>query len=220
MNIIMEKQLHKRAAVYILGLFILAVGVAFAINSDLGVSPVNSLPYILSRIFAVNMGICVFAFFALLVLCQIIILRNRFKWINLTQIVAAFIFGYFVDLARLIVGDFTLPTYFGQLAMLGISIVLIATGIIFFIDAKLVSLPPEGLVLAITEKKPSWSFHGVKMVVDSAFVIIAIFFAFLFLDSIYGVREGTVLSAVLIGKVIPYIKKVTDPFLNRVLGDI
>jgi len=220
MNTIIEKQLHKRAAVYILGLFTLATGVAFAINSDLGVSPVNSFSYILSRILNVNMGICVFAFFASLVLCQIIVLRNRFKWINLTQIVAAFIFGYFVDLARFILGDFTFPTYFGQLLMLGISIMLIATGIILFIDAKLVSLPPEGLVQAITEIKPPWSFHSVKIVVDSALVAIAILLSLLFLGSIYGVREGTVLSAVLVGKAIPYIRKVTDPLLKRFFGDI
>ena len=220
MNIITEKQLHRRASVYISGLFILAVGVAFAINSDLGVSPVNSFPYILSRILNVNIGICVFAFFAVLVLFQIIILRSQFKWINLAQIAAAFIFGYFVDLARLMLGDFSIPTYFGQLAMLGISIILIATGIIFFIEAKLVSLPPEGFVLAITEKKPVWSFHKVKMVVDSVFVVIAILFSFLFLDSIYGVREGTVLSAVLIGKAIPFIKKATGSLLKRFIGNI
>ena len=35
----------KRIAIYLAGLFFVALGVAFSVNSTLGVSPVNSLPY-------------------------------------------------------------------------------------------------------------------------------------------------------------------------------
>lgn len=40
----------KRIVIYLAGLFFVALGVAFSVNSNLGVSPVNSLPYVVSRI--------------------------------------------------------------------------------------------------------------------------------------------------------------------------
>ena len=39
-----------RVLVYILGLFCLAVGVALSVNANLGISPVNSLPYVVSKL--------------------------------------------------------------------------------------------------------------------------------------------------------------------------
>ena len=41
-------QWATRVVLYIVGLFFMALGVAFAVNSDLGVSPVTSLPYVIS----------------------------------------------------------------------------------------------------------------------------------------------------------------------------
>ena len=52
-----------RIGVYCLGLLLLAFGVAVSVNSDLGVSPVNSLPYVISRIIHVQLGTCVTAVF-------------------------------------------------------------------------------------------------------------------------------------------------------------
>ena len=40
----------KKALIYVTGLLFMAFGVAFSVNSSLGVSPVNSLPYVISRI--------------------------------------------------------------------------------------------------------------------------------------------------------------------------
>ena len=37
----------------------MALGVALSVNSGLGVSPINSLPYVLSQILQVDMGSCV-----------------------------------------------------------------------------------------------------------------------------------------------------------------
>jgi uncharacterized membrane protein YczE len=193
------------------------MGVAFAINSDLGVSPVNSLPFIVSHIVDIDMGICVAVMFVVFILIQIAILRNDFKWINLTQILFAFIFGYFVDLTRLILGSFQIPTYTGQLLMLCISIVLIACGIILFMEARLVNLPPEGLMAAITQKIPKLAFNKVKIAVDLALVVTAILLAFIFFGELSGVREGTVIAAIMVGKVMPYVRKVISPILNKVI---
>ena len=51
----------SKVAVYAVGLLFMAFGVAFSVNSGLGVSPVNSLPYVVSLVLGVDMGSCVIA---------------------------------------------------------------------------------------------------------------------------------------------------------------
>ena len=47
-----------RLGIYCLGLWVLAVGIALSVNCKLGVSPVSSLPYVLSQIVNVSLGTC------------------------------------------------------------------------------------------------------------------------------------------------------------------
>ena len=133
-------RLGTRVVLYVLGLFFLAVGVAFSINSELGVSPVNSLPYVLSQISGAAMSTCVITLFSFYILLQLLILRREFKPVGFFQLFFSVIFGYFVDLAQFLVGDFTIPTYFGRLLMLAISILFVGFGIIFYIEADLMPM--------------------------------------------------------------------------------
>ena len=50
-----------RILFYVLGLFVMAFGVTFAANSNLGMSPVNSIPAVLSAITNIEMGTIVSA---------------------------------------------------------------------------------------------------------------------------------------------------------------
>ena len=66
----------KRIVIYLAGLFFVALGVAFSVNSNLGVSPVNSLPYVVSRILGKDLGTCVTVIFIGYILIQILLLRK------------------------------------------------------------------------------------------------------------------------------------------------
>jgi len=213
--ILKEKLIMQRLAVYVCGLFILSMGVAFSINADLGVSPVSTFPYVLSHLTAFSVGTLTTAMMAIFILLQIAILRKDFKWLNLTQLVFSFIFGYFVDFSRWIVGDFTFPTYFGSLGMLIISIIFITTGVVMFIGAKIVPLPTEGFCLAVEQKMENGKFHIIKMIMDCSLVALGLSFALIFGDELHGIREGTIISAIAIGKTIPYVRKALNPILRR-----
>ena len=176
-----------RVIVYCVGLLLLAFGVAISVNSNLGVSPVNSLPYVISQILNVQMGNCVTVVFCFYILLQVLILRKDFQPVNLLQIVFSTIFGYFVDFAKLLVGDFAIPTYFGKLIMLAMSIVLIALGVLLYMDAQLVPMPMEGLSATIAKKlgKP---FPTMKTVIDCLVVLIGIVLCFVFLGKLDGIH--------------------------------
>ena len=203
------KDIFLRIIIYIIGLFILAMGINISINSNLGVSPQSSLPYVISLITGIEMGILVTIIYSSYILVQIIILRKDFKWINLTQLVFSSVIGYFVEFTKLIVGGFRIPTYFGQLIMLVISIILIAIGVSIYLSANLVNMPPEGLVGALSQKVfTNKSFADVKVMMDSSIVVISVTLSLIFFGKLVGVREGTVISALFIGKVMKPVQKV------------
>ena len=127
-------QLAARLGIYCMGLLILAFGIALSVNSNLGVSPISSLPYVVSQITNVSLGTCTTIVYVLYILLQMVLSRKKFQPALLVQLVFSTIFGYFVDGAKFVLGDFAIPTYFGQLTMLVASVVLIGLSLVLYID--------------------------------------------------------------------------------------
>jgi uncharacterized membrane protein YczE len=215
-----DNQLPLRVSIYIFSLAVLAFGVAMAINSNLGVSPVNSLPYTLSHIWQVPLSTSIIIVYSTYVLLQILILRKDFKPYLLLQLVFSFIFGYFVDLFKLVLGDFRLPTYIGQLFMVGIGALCIGMGVAMYMSVNLLPLPMEGLVGAITEAfKGKVKFHVIKLIMDCSHVVLAATLSMIFLGKLVGIREGTVITALLIGPIVGLIQKHVTPIIDKALFD-
>lgn len=208
-------QFVKRVLLYCTGLMVLAFGIAISINSNLGISPVSSLPYVVSLILDTNMSKGIIIVYTISVLLQILILRKEFKPINLFQLLITVFFGYFTDFARFVIGDFVIPTYFGKIAMILISTVLVASGLCLYINAKLISMPIESLIQAVAYKITKKPFHDTKVIIDSSMVIIAIGLSLTFLGRLEGVREGTIISAILVGKCMKQVRKVIIPFIDK-----
>lgn len=204
-----------RVLFYVLGLFLMAFGVAVAANSNLGISPVNSLPYVVSAVVGRDPGTCVTLVFCSYILMQIILLRREFKWINLLQIVFSTIFGCFVNFTKALVGDFAIPTYAGQLLMLAVSIVLIAVGVVLYIEVEMVPMPMEGLSLAIAGKTGA-AFHNMKIVIDCVVVLAGAALSFLCLHRLVYIREGTIITAIVTGKVMALVKRPISPLVQKV----
>ena len=209
----------KKALIYVTGLLFMAFGVAFSVNSSLGVSPVDSLPYVISRITGLDLGNCVIGIFAFYILVQILLLRKKFRPIDLTQLIFSTIFGRFVDVAKKVVGDFAIPTYPGQLVMLAISIVFVAIGVCLYMDVQLVNMPMEGMTHAVNRVFfPDKPFHDIKVIMDCLTVVIGIVLSFVFLGKLDGIREGTVICALLVGKLMKPMQKVLKPAVEKICG--
>ena len=174
----------------------------------------TSLPYVISLIADTALGTCVIAVYGVYIVLQILILRREFRLINLTQIIFSTIFGYFTDFTKWLLADFALPTYAGQLVMLGISIVTVAFGVFLYMEVDLVAMPMEGLTQAIA-RKVGRPFHNVKIVVDCSTVALGILLSFVFLHGLFGIREGTVITAIVVGKVMGLFKKPLQPVVQK-----
>ena len=207
-------KLAARLGIYCLGLWILAFGIALSVNSNLGVSPVSSLPYVVSLITKISLGTCTTIVYALYILLQMVLSR-KFRPALLLQLVFSTIFGWFVDAAKFLLGDFCLPTYFGQLAMLAASILLIGFSLVLYIDVDLAPMPAEGLVGCIAAKNGK-SFSKMKTLFDCTSVLVAVVLSFLFLGRLTGIREGTVLTALLAGRMMGLIRRFVGPRLRKI----
>lgn len=77
------KHLKVRILMYFIGLFIMTIGIALSVKSNLGVSPVSSIPYTITCVWGIEMGKATILFHIVLVLLQILLLRknlNRFSF--------------------------------------------------------------------------------------------------------------------------------------------
>ncbi|SHI43368.1 Uncharacterized membrane protein YczE [Dethiosulfatibacter aminovorans DSM 17477] len=208
-------KIAKKIFVYCLGLFFLALGVTFSIKSQLGISPVNSIPYIWSLISGIEQGHLIIVVFSSFILLQIVLLRRKFNPINLLQIVFSTIFGYFVTLTNYMFVFMSPPeSYIMRLVFLFISMVLVAIGIILYLRAALIPLPAEGCMLAINEVT-GMEFHRIKSFFDTTMVVVAAALSLLFLGGLIGVREGTIIAAVGIGKIIGVLNKIFKNQIER-----
>lgn len=199
---------------YCAGLFCLAVGVIFSVNAALGISPVSSMPYIISLVSPISLGTCVTAVYGTFVLVQIILLRREFKLISLLQLLCASLFGYFVDLAQLLLGDFAIPTMAGRLSMLFIMLILCGVGLTLYVGADLIPLPTEGLALAVVHVTKA-SFPKVKTLTDTLYVLISVLLSFLFFHELRGLGLATIVPALLGGKAVAIARVPLLPIVNK-----
>jgi len=196
----------RRAALCLLGNFVLAFGVAMAVKADLGITPVNSIAFVLSKVLSLDHGLMTGVIYACYVLIQLAILRRDFRINNLLQAGAALMFGWFVFLCNHILAFPVPQLYPVRLLFLLAGVSIIGLGIMLYLRANLLPQPAEGLILAI-QKKTGWKLHNIKVAFDSSVVVIAAVISFIMIKKIVGIREGTLISMIGIGKCLGFFTK-------------
>ena len=207
-----KDRLGIRLVAYLGGLFIMTAGIAVSVKSNLGVSPVSSIPYTITCVFGMEMGNATILFHVVLVLLQILLLRKNFKWINLCQVVVGIIFGKFTTLCNSLVAllpstDNMLPDNLAvRLVMMLGSTVLIACGIFFYLPANIMPLAGEGAMQAVSTIT-GIAFPKVKIGFDCSMVIISLVTCLIAIHSVGSVGIGTVMAAILVGFVLGLVTK-------------
>ena len=196
----------KRWLFLVAGLFIMAFGVAFSIKGNLGTSPISSLPYVTGQISGLTVGTTTIILHCVLILLQILILRKQYDWIQLLQLPIAFVFGLMTDLAVGALAFLHPASYAQQWMICGIGVLLVAVGVSFEVTANVIVLAGEGFVLAVCKVCPI-KFGTMKVVFDGSLVVISCILSVVFLHGIYGVREGTVAAAILVGSISRQVNK-------------
>ena len=212
------KNMKVRIPMYFVGLFIMTIGIALSVKSNLGVSPVSSIPYTMTCVWGIEMGKATIIFHAALVLIQILILRKRFKPINLLQVVVGIVFGYFTTFCNYLATFLTsTDNIVMRIVLMLVSTVFIAVGIFFYLPANLIPLAGEGVMQAVSEVTHI-EFSKVKIGFDCSMVAVSVVTCLIFIHSLGSVGAGTVIAAFLVGFNLGRVNKAFGAKRDKFLG--
>ena len=188
----------KRYIIFLIGLFINSLGVSLITKAALGTSPISSIPYVLSLIFPFTLGQFTIYFSVLLVVLQLLILRRKFKVEHLLQIPISIAFGYFIDLTMEMLSFVNPQLYIIKIAALLIGCAILGFGVYTELLANVAMLPGESFVRAVVEVWHT-EFGVTKVTFDVSMSLTAVILSFVFCGQLQGVREGTIIAALLVG---------------------
>ena len=196
----------KRYLIFLVGLFVNSLGVSLITKANLGTSPISSIPYVLSLNFPFTLGNFTIFFSIFLIVLQLIILRKNFKLEHILQIPVSIIFGYFIDLTMILFSWVNPEAYIMKIVYLLIGCLILGVGVYMEVLADVVMLPGESFVRAIVL---TWktNFGTTKICFDVSMSVIAAVLSFIFAGRLAGVREGTVIAALLVGFIARLIGK-------------
>ncbi|MBG9982933.1 YitT family protein [Aerococcaceae bacterium DSM 111020] len=194
---------------WLLAIALLSLGISVVAKAGLGATAVTSLAFVTSYAFNISYGVLNMLQNILFIAIQVLLLRKAFPKRQYLQIVMSMLLGVLIDVWGMILPDFTNDTYGWSWLFLVTGCLIIATATYFQLKADKVYNPAEGLVKAISEtiQQP---FSRVKVIMDTTIVMLAAGLSWLVFKQFIGVREGTLFSALIIGKMVRWIKQLGE----------
>lgn len=195
--------LIRRYTMFIIGLFIAAMGVALSTKANLGTSPVASVPYsvsLMSGLFSFGSWLNVWSVIQITV--QIILLRRRCNPLEIViQTILAFAYGYLTNFACYLIEGLQVEGYIWQFICMLAGCIVLGLGIWIQLKGNVAMLPGEAMnraIATVTGKK----YENIKIFFDVAYILVSAILGFCFLGGLKGVREGSIIAAILIGNII------------------
>ena len=210
-------ELLRRYVFFIVGLFVNSMGVALITKGNLGTSPISSIPYTLSIGFTPTLGMFTLYFSLLLIVLQLVILRKNFPREFWLQIPVSLGFSYFIDLSMALLSFLYPQGYPVKAVILLLGCLVLGVGVFMEMAANVVMLPGECTVKAIST---TWhtDFGKTKIAMDVTMAATAAVLGLVLYQELTGVREGTFISALLVGAIARTIHRQINPQVQNLLG--
>lgn len=193
----------KQYLLFLIGLFIASMGVAFSTKAGLGTSPVASLPYSVSLVSSLlSFGGWLNVLSVIQIAVQVILLRKKCKPLEIViQTVLAFVYGYLTNLSVYLIRNIEVSNYFMQLLYMFIGCIVLAFGIWLQFKGKVAMLPGEAMNRAISQVTGR-KYENIKILFDIIYIALSAVVCLVFLGRLEGVREGSIIAAVAVGMLI------------------
>ncbi len=216
----MDKYLFRRYALMAVALLILALGIAVITRALLGTSPVTCTTLVLSMLTSLSMGQWTILFNFMLVLLELPLLtRSQMRTdcrIILLQIPVSLIFGCFIDLGMYLSAWLIPTTYLLQLLCLAVGCFVLAIGISLEVKANVAMASCDYFITVVSHRFHT-DYGYTKLGVDITLVTTAAVLSMLYLNHLAGVREGTLIAAIVVGPIIHFVSPCFN-VLNSWLG--
>ena len=201
----------KQYLLFLIGLFIASMGVAFSTKAGLGTSPVASVPY--------SFGGWLNVLSVIQIAVQVALLRRKCKPVEIIiQTVLAFVYGYLTNLSCYLIRDIPVRNYPEQLLYLAVSCFVLAFGIWLQFKGGVAMLPGEAMNRAISQVTGR-RYENVKIIFDVVYIVLSAVICLVFLGELKGVREGSIIAAVAVGLIIKLYNKGYTILARKFKGD-
>ena len=206
----------KRYGIFLIGLFVASLGVAFSTRAGLGTSPVASVPYSVSLVnHALSFGWWLNVLSLIQITVQVVLLRKRCKPIEIIiQTAVAFLYGYLTDFSCRILNGVQPAAYVARFAVMLVGCIVLALGIWIQYQGGVAMMPGEAMNRAIsivTGKR----YENVKVFFDVLYILIATVICLAFIGKLAGVREGSVIAALLVGNIIKLYNRIFEKVAKK-----
>lgn len=197
----------KRFLFMLLGLIVTALGLAVCVKPDLGISPITTLPYALNQVIpALSLGTFVFLQHVIFFILTVLLLRRDFKPFQILQLPCSFLFGYFVDLWGIVLRGLNPEAYWTRILLLLVGCVIVALGFSLIYTSH-VALEANTAFLNALSLRTGKPYGTLKILTDVIIVVLAAAVALIFLHKIVGIREGTIIAALIVGPIAGFFNK-------------
>ena len=204
-----------RYGIFLAGLFIASLGVAFSTRAGLGTSPVASVPYSVSLVSSgLSFGWWLNILSVIQILVQIVLLRKRCRPVELVvQLAVAFLYGYLTDFSCRLLDGLEPVSYPARFGVMLAGCAVLGLGIWIQYKGGVAMLPGEAMnraVSLVTGRR----YENVKVFFDVLYILLAGIVSLAFLGELAGVREGSIVAALLIGNIIKVYNRAFDRFMK------
>ena len=205
------KEQLGRYALFLIGLFVASLGVAFSTKAGLGTSPVASVPYSISIVTRLmSFGWWLNLWSVLQIIIQIVLLRRSCKPLEIViQTVLAFVYGYLTDFSCGLLSAISPSNYLEQVFWMLVGCAVLAMGIWIQYKGGVAMLPGEAMnrvISTVTGKR----YENIKIALDIAYIVVSAAICMLFTGKLSGVREGSIAAALLVGNIIRIFNNLFD----------
>ena len=214
--------------------------------SGTGTSPISSWAFVMDKNTQLTAGTYTFIINTVMIMGQIAIMHKHGlrgeMWNILLQLPFSAIFGMFIDSSRFLIqsgldlcGITTIP-YWGSLLMLVVGILIQSFGVFLEIRPQVTMMSAEAFV-NYSCVRWKWEFGNMKIFFDCGMVMLAVLCGIgfsvwhtleagnqitgqTFIDGIFdGVREGTIIAALVVGRLVTVCKYKFGEKLDRILTE-
>lgn len=191
----------QRILYVIVGIIINGLAVSLYVYSNMGVSTISSIPFIISQSFSVvSFGTATILFQIALLFILIILCGYQRKY--LYSLVLGFLFGFLVDLWGVILGN-TFVVHAPRIVLFFSAFLLLPLGISIMLASNLAALPFDVFTKDLCDVTHK-SMKVVKTTFDVACVSVTVLISLIIWGKIEGVGIGTVISMLFTGNVIHF----------------
>ncbi|MFK2827065.1 YitT family protein [Bacillus sp. B190/17] len=194
----MKKLSKTKCTFYILGILILAFGIALTIQSQLGTSPFDALLVGLSKTAGLTVGSWEIIIAFILIFCNSFLKRQRPEFLGL---LTSFITGISVDLWLFLLNHLITPElWYSKLVCFGVGLIVMGLGTAIYLHTHFAPIPVDHLTLIIQELT-NMSMQFSRTVIYLFFLMSAIIF-----NGPIGI--GTVITLCLGGAILNYFMQI------------